>query len=181
MTYRQIIFIVTVFFTLVSIVAAQSRTVINGQQVRDRFAAQIGSARSSTELSIPVIAEKTQDLVEFAEFLTIADARIEQIALDEKISLTHQENAKLLGLIPVTYRLTLMADPVDLSLQMETPRLLWLAASRVSDIRLRSEEALRAIGQNQGNNNDERVRLLLRQKIILALLTPWRAIADDAD
>ncbi|MFH0874289.1 MAG: hypothetical protein V1846_05645 [Candidatus Komeilibacteria bacterium] len=164
------IFIVIALFWAVAI---QAETVIEGQVVRDQFAVQTASS-GQAEIGLPIVPEKEADVVEFARFLAIADQQLERINLDQKISLTHKESAKLLGLLPITYTLTLTADPTDLSLQVRTPWWLWLTANQAAAIRAGSEQALGVIRDGHLSNTTLSEELMLRQKILLALLMPWR-------
>ncbi len=149
--------------------------IIDGDQVRQEFASSTAASVTPPTLDIPVIPEQESDVAEFAKFLTIADVDITTITLDTSISLKHRETAKLLGLFTIPYTVTLVTSQPDLKLQLHGPWWLWLSANSSSQIRTSAQQALDKVRNAMSSSTTEREALLQRQKILLALLMPWKA------
>ncbi len=172
---------ITIFFIVfvVALVPLQvlraAPVIIDGDQVRQEFASSTAGSVTPPTIDIPVIPETESDVAEFAKFLTIADTDIVSISLDSTIQLTHREVAKLFGLFTIPYTLTLSTSQPDLRLQLTTPWWLWLSTNSTSSIRTSSQQALDRVRSSMSSSTTEREALLQRQKVLLALLMPWKA------
>ena len=149
--------------------------IIDGDQARQEFASSTAASITPPTLDIPIIPETESDVAEFAKFLTIADTEIVSISLDSTLQLTHREVAKLFGLFIIPYTLTLSTSQPDLQLQLKTPWWLWLSTNSTSSIRTSSQQALDKVRSSMSSSTTEREALLQRQKVLLALLMPWKA------
>ncbi len=174
MKIASILILFVVALTPFGVLRAAS-VIIDGDQVRQEFASSTAASVTPPTLDIPVIPETESDVAEFAKFLTIADTDISSISLDTTIELTHRETAKLFGLVTVPYALTLSTSQPDLQLQLKTPWWLWLSSNSASSIRTSSQQALDKVRSSMSSSTTEKEALLQRQKVLLALLMPWKA------
>lgn len=174
MNIRLLFFVVAILLAVLPMGSLAEPSDIDGESVRAEFAAKMAASTGPAEIGVPVIPEKDEDLVEFAKFLAIADPDIIRIRLDDEISLTHREQAKILGFIPVQYDVTVSARPDDLVLRVQAPWWIGLSSHSVGTIQRAGEDALTALRDAATPENTERESLLRRQKVVMALLMPWR-------